>query len=212
MIPPTFFVNPGDESFVPSVAHPGEDAGADIRVYAKNTYSRDEAISFYREFETWSLKYGTRLYIDGEVFTSESENDFIDVIEQCGGAVLLQPGETTLVNSGFKIILPSTRELGHPWSRLVTVYKIVPRSGLAHKHRIVVTNSPGIIDSGYRDWVKVSLTNNGESFHVFTHGCRVAQGLCELVINQSGNSTITDPDIIPDSNRSTGGFGSTNLQ
>lgn len=212
MIAPTFFVNPGDETFVPSVAHPGEDAGADIRAHVKNNYSRDEAIKFYREFETWSLKYGTRLYVDGEVFTSESENEFIDVIDQCGGAALLQPGETNLVNSGFKIILPSTRELGHPWNCLVPVYKIVPRSGLAHKHRIVVTNSPGIIDSGYRDWVKVSLTNNGENFHVFTHGCRIAQGLCELVINQSCNTTITDPDIIPDSDRSTGGFGSTNLQ
>lgn len=208
---PTFFTMPGDESFVPTVAHPGEDAGADIRAHSRDNYSHDEAVSFYREFESWSLKYGTRLYVDGEVFTSESENDFIDVIEQCGGAVFLQPGETTLVHTGFKVILPTFDGLGAPWNSLISVYKIVPRSGLAHKHRIVVTNSPGIIDSGYRDWVKVSLTNNGENFHVFTHGSRIAQGLCEMVIDQSGNKATTDPAAVSDSARSTGGFGSTKV-
>ena len=128
---------PGDESFVPTVAHPGEDAGADIRAHCKDSYIHDQAIDFYREFESWSLKYGTRLYIDGEVFTSESENDFIDVVEQCEGAVFLQPGETTLVHSGFKVILPSFKELGFPWNSLISVYKIVPRSDTNYRTNAV---------------------------------------------------------------------------
>jgi aspartate/methionine/tyrosine aminotransferase len=55
---PLFFVNPGDEAFVPTPAHPGEDAGADIRAHARDTYDHDSAIQFYRDFEQWAMKYG----------------------------------------------------------------------------------------------------------------------------------------------------------
>ena len=208
---PLFFVNPGDEAFVPTPAHPGEDAGADIRAHARDTYDHDSAIQFYRDFEQWAMKYGTRMYVDGEVFTSESEGDFVSVVEQCGGAVLLAPGETTLVHSGFKVLLPKLGGLGSPWNNLLPVYKIVPRSGLAHKHNVVVTNSPGIIDSGYRDWVKVSLTNRGDNYHVFTHGSRIAQGLCELVIDQANSTHTTDPGVFGSTARAFGGFGSTRV-
>jgi dUTP pyrophosphatase len=209
MISPLFFVNPGDKAFVPTVAHPGEDAGADIRAHVRDTYNHDSAIQFYRDFEEWSMKYGTRMYVDGEVFTSESESDFIGVVEQCGGAAFLVPGETKLIHSGFKVLLPELNYLEHPWNNLLPVYKIVSRSGLAHKHNIVVTNSPGIIDSGYQDWVKVSLTNRGDNFHAFTHGSRISQGLCELVIDQTNSAHTTNPEVFGTTARATGGFGST---
>ncbi len=211
MISPLFFVNPGDEAFVPTVSHPGEDAGADIRAHARDEYDRDTTVSFYRDFEQWTLKYGNRLYVDGEVFTSESETDFIDVVEGCGGAVLIAPGETVLVHSGFKVILPRLDQLGAPWNSMLSVYKIVPRSGLAHNHNIDVTNSPGIIDSGYQDWIKVSLTNWSDNFHAFTHGSRIAQGLCELVLDQSKAKSTTNPGVFDITARSTGGFGSTKV-
>jgi len=211
VVSPLFYVRPGDESFVPQVSHPGEDAGADIRAHVTDTYDRDDAIDFYREFESASLRHGTRLYVDGEVFTSESENEFLDVLDQCGGAVLLGPGCTELVNSGFKIILPNLKDLSFPWSSLISVYKIVPRSGLSNKHGILVTNSPGIVDSGYRDWVKVSLTNTRDNYHVFTHGSRIAQGLCEMVFDQSGNKSTTNENVFEVTGRSTGGFGSTGV-
>lgn len=211
MISPLFYTEPGNEALAPTVSHPGEDAGADIKVNAKPDYDRNNAINFYRGFESWSLKYGTRLYVDGEVFTSESETDFLDILDQCGGGVLLPPGATTLVDSGFKVILPSMSGLGSPWNSLISVYKIVSRSGLAHKHGIVVTNAPGIIDSGYQDFVKVSLTNRGDDFHVFTHGARIAQGLCELVIDQSRSESTTNPGFFNVTARATGGFGSTRV-
>jgi deoxyuridine 5'-triphosphate nucleotidohydrolase len=211
VVSPLFYVRPGDESFVPQVSHPGEDAGADICAHVTDTYDRDDAIDFYREFESASLRHGTRLYVDGEVFTSESENEFLDVLDQCGGAVLLGPGCTELVNSGFKVILPNLKNLSFPWNSLVSVYKIVPRSGLSNKHGILVTNSPGIIDSGYRGWVKVSLTNSRDNYHVFTHGSRIAQGLCEMVFDQSGNKSTTNENVFEVTGRSTGGFGSTGV-
>lgn len=211
MVSPIFYVRPGDESFVPRVSHPGEDAGADIRAHVTDTYDRDDAIDFYRDFESVSLRHGTRLYVDGEVFTSESESDFLRVLDECGGAVLLGPGCTELVSSGFKVIVPSLRGLNFPWSSMVSVYKIVPRSGLAHRHGITVTNSPGIIDSGYQDWVKVSLTNTRDDYHVFTHGSRIAQGLCEFVLDQSGNQATTNENVFSVTGRATGGFGSTRV-
>ena len=110
-----------------------------------------------------------------------------------------------------KIILPNLSNLNFPWSSLLPVYKIVPRSGLANKLRIVVTNSPGIIDSGYQDWVRVSLTNNSKSYHVFTHGSRIAQGLCEMVFDQTGNQSTTNESVFNVTGRTTGGFGSTGV-
>jgi dUTP pyrophosphatase len=211
VISPLFFVNPGDEAFVPTVAHPGEDAGADIRAHVRDTYNHDSAIQFYRDFEQWAMKYGTRMYVDGEVFTSESESDFVGVVEQCGGAAFLGPGETRLIHSGFKVLLPKMDHLGTPWTDFLAVYKVVPRSGLAHKHNVVVTNSPGIIDSGYQGWVKVSLTNRGDNYHVFTHGSRIAQGLCELVIDQSNSTHTTNPEVFGNTARNIGGFGSTQV-
>jgi dUTP pyrophosphatase len=208
MIAPLFYTDPGNELFVPTIAHPGEDAGADIKACVEGA---KDSVKFYRDFETWTMKYGTRLYVDGEVFTSESESDFLDVIDGCGGAVLLPPGETVLVNSGFKIILPSLLDLGYPWNSLIPVYKIMSRSGLAHKHGVVVTNAPGIIDSGYQDWVKVSLTNRGSDWHAFTRGSRIAQGLCEMVIDQSLAETTTSSKVFEVTGRSTGGFGSTKV-
>lgn len=217
MFKPTFFTDPSDALFIPAVSHPGEDAGADIRAYVRDSYDRDSAIKFYRDYEHQSVKYGTRMYIDGEVFTSESESEFVTIIEQCGGAAMVGPGETIKVDTGFKVILPSLKDKGYPWNMLLPVYKIVPRSGLAYNHGIVVTNSPGIVDPGYRDWVKVSLTNHigvgmaGDNYHVFTHGARIAQGLCEMVIDQSNPDHITDPALVDKTSRGLGGFGSTSL-
>ena len=214
MFVPTFYTLPGNENFIPRVSHPGEDAGADIKAFV-DIFNESDSISFFREFESDMVKYGIRFYIDGEVFTSESESDSLQVINQCNGAVFLHPGSTKLVNSGFKVGFPwldSDHWKLSTWGSLfVPVYKIVPRSGLSHKHKICVTNSPGIIDSGYRDWVKVSLTNNSENYHVFTHGSRIAQGICEFVINQSKSKHTTNEEDLSPSSRSESGFGSTGV-
>lgn len=217
MIKPTFFVNPGDELFIPSVSHPGEDAGADIRAHVKGAYSEGEASRFYRHWLKEFVRSHAGLFIDGEEVNPQPETTFLEILEAKGGGVMLAPGQTVKVNSGFKVILPDLSSLGHPWNLLLPVYKIVPRSGLANNHGIVVTNSPGIIDAGYQDWVQVSLTNRvssgtcGDHFHVFTHGSRIAQGLCELVIDQSDSPHTSDPSAFKSTSRGVGGFGSTSV-
>lgn len=214
MMYPTFYVAFGNERFAPTPAHPGEDAGGDIRACIQD-YDSSSAVAFYNSLSNQppSAAFNGKghLYVDGEKRNFASKKAFTDEIEAAGGAVFLAPGDTVLVNSGFKVELNDLSQLGEPWSYLVGYYQIVSRSGLACKHGIIVTNSPGIVDSGYRDWVKVSLTNRGRDFHAFTHGARIAQGIYSLAVDHSGAITARDDMAISDSARSTGGFGSTDV-
>lgn len=209
MFTPVFYTLPGNESFAPRPAHPGEDAGADICAFVPEAQGQGVK-DFYRDYEFARFSSGAGLFIDGQPLAVKNYGEFVDALPD-SGVVFVRPGETVLVDTGFKIKLPSLRPLGAPWHCLVPQYKIVPRSGLAHKHNIVVTNSPGIVDSGYRDWVRVSLTNRGASFHVFRHGARIAQGLIELAYDQSLAAVTTDESLLDDTARGEGGFGSTSV-
>lgn len=83
---------------------------------------------------------------------------------------------------------------------------VQPRSGLALRHGVTVLNAPGLIDSGYRDEVKVLLVNldPAEDHHV-RRGDRIAQ----LVIQRVDQAVLTPVDALDASARGTGGFGST---
>lgn len=209
MLTPIFYTLEGDELFAPRVAHPGEDAGADIRAYVSDGYKKLSVANFYREYKRQppiaAANLKGHLFLDGKKF-NDTQEEFATAIENHGGAIFLRPGQTVLVNSGFKLSLSGEVPAG-----TVPVYAIVPRSGLAHKHNVTVTNSPGIVDSGYRDWVQVSLTNNSKNYHAFTHGTRIAQGLIWLVSDQSNRIVTTDETLLENSTRDTGGFGSTDV-
>ena len=83
---------------------------------------------------------------------------------------------------------------------------VQPRSGLALRHGVTCLNTPGLIDSGYRDELKVLLVNldPSESFEVH-RGDRIAQ----LVIQQVERADFVVVDRLDDSERGLGGFGST---
>lgn len=78
--------------------------------------------------------------------------------------VTLQPGERKLVGTGLRFALQPS-----------LVAMICSRSGLAHKHGIMVVNAPGIVDSGYRGEIKVNLINLGDEPFEVTDGMRIAQ-------------------------------------
>jgi dUTP pyrophosphatase len=82
---------------------------------------------------------------------------------------------------------------------------VQPRSGLATKHGISVVNSPGLIDSGYRGELKVTLLNTdlAESF-VVEPGMRIAQ----LVVLAVPQLDLVEVDELPESERGVRGFGS----
>jgi len=83
---------------------------------------------------------------------------------------------------------------------------VLPRSGLALRHGVTCLNAPGLIDSGYRDEVKVILVNHdpAEAFAV-ARGDRIAQ----LVIARAETVEWEVVDDLDASTRGTGGFGST---
>lgn len=85
---------------------------------------------------------------------------------------------------------------------------IYPRSGLSTKNGITLANSVGLIDADYRGEWKVSLINNGnESFEV-TNGMRIAQ----LVVMNVLSPSIVEVDELNNTERGTGGFGSTGME
>ena len=81
---------------------------------------------------------------------------------------------------------------------------VQPRSGLAFRHGIMVVNSPGLIDAGYRGEVRVSLYNSGQDPFCVKVGERIAQ----LVVQPVEEPVFVAQDELPETSRGEGGFGS----
>jgi dUTP pyrophosphatase len=109
-------------------------------------------------------------------------------------ATLAPRGGRALVPTGFALALPD----GYAGF-------VQPRSGLALKHGVTCLNTPGLIDSGYRDELRVLLVNTDptEPFTV-RRGDRIAQ----LVVQRVERCAFVVVDALPDSSRGKGGFGS----
>lgn len=108
--------------------------------------------------------------------------------------VVLDPGERALVGTGLAIAIPE----GYAGF-------VQPRSGLATKHGISIVNTPGLIDSGYRGELRISLLNTDprEAF-VVEPGMRIAQ----LVVLAVPEVELVEVDELPESERGVRGFGS----
>ena len=107
----------------------------------------------------------------------------------------LAPGQRQLVPTGMAIALPQG-----------FVALVHPRSGLAIKHGVTLVNSPGTIDSGYRGEISCILINLDSKDPVsFKKGDRIAQ----LVIQSVERAEFIEVTELPDSERGSGGFGST---
>ena len=107
----------------------------------------------------------------------------------------LRPGESALVPSGLAI------HLGDPGLAAV----IIPRSGLGHKHGIVLGNLVGLIDSDYQGQVFVSCWNRGREPFIVNPLERIAQ----LVVVPVVQVDLNVVDSFDESARGAGGFGST---
>lgn len=111
------------------------------------------------------------------------------------GPVTLQPGATELIPTGLAV------HIADPAYAAV----ILPRSGLGHKHGIVLGNLVGLIDSDYQGQLMVSMWNRGNTAFTLDPLERIAQ-LVIVPVQQVAFSIVDDFD---DSERGTGGFGST---
>ena len=111
--------------------------------------------------------------------------------------LVIPPGGRALVGTGIKFALPD----GY-------AAFVVPRSGLAVKRGITVLNSPGTVDAGYRGEVKVPLLNTDtESAFTIEKGDRIAQ----LIVMPVTRANFVRVEELPESERGSGGFGSTGV-
>jgi dUTP pyrophosphatase len=109
----------------------------------------------------------------------------------------LQPGESALVPSGMAI------HIGDPgWCAL-----IVPRSGLGHKHGLVMGNLVGVIDADYQGPLMISCWNRGTQPYTIAVGDRIAQ----LLLVPVGQARLNVVQEFAPSQRGEGGFGSTGV-
>lgn len=110
-------------------------------------------------------------------------------------AITLAPGQTTLIPTGLAI------HIADPGLAAI----ILPRSGLGHKHGIVLGNLVGLIDSDYQGQLMVSCWNRGQTEFVIQPFERIAQ----LVIVPVVQAQFRRVDSFDTSARGAGGFGST---
>lgn len=110
-------------------------------------------------------------------------------------AIVLQPGDTALIPTGLAIHIADHH----------TAAMLLPRSGLGHKHGIVLGNLVGLIDSDYQGQVFVSCWNRGNKAFTIEIGERIAQMIFVPVL-QVEFEQVNDFD---ESHRGDGGFGHT---
>ncbi|MDH5832747.1 dUTP diphosphatase [Luteimonas kalidii] len=122
----------------------------------------------------------------------------LDLRAALDGALALAPGDAALVPSGMAI------HIADPGLCAV----ILPRSGLGHRHGIVLGNGTGLIDADYQGPLLISVWNRGRETYTIEPGDRIAQ----LVLLPVVRAQLQVVDTFTDSARGTGGFGHTGVR
>ena len=113
-----------------------------------------------------------------------------------GETVVIAPGDVALIPCGFAMALPPGYEA-----------QVRPRSGLATRHAVGMPNAPGTIDADYRGQVQVPLINWGREPFTVEHAMRIAQ----MVIARVSHARVVEVDVLDETARGAGGFGSTGV-
>ncbi len=106
----------------------------------------------------------------------------------------IEPGKTVIIPTGLALSIPKGFEI-----------QIRPRSGLAAKKNVSVLNTPGTIDADYRGEIKVILINLSNKIFKVENGLRIAQ----MVVAPVVKAKLEEVDVLSNTERGVGGFGST---
>lgn len=122
----------------------------------------------------------------------------LDLRAAIDSELVLMPGQAQLLPSGISIHIedPGLCAL------------VLPRSGLGHKHGIVLGNGTGLIDADYQGPLLISVWNRGDKPHTIVPGDRIAQ----LVLVPVARAVLEVVDEFAKSERGEGGFGHTGLR
>lgn len=118
----------------------------------------------------------------------------LDLTAAIDGALCLAPGKRIGIRTGLVVEIPPGYE-----------GQVRPRSGLAAKAGVTLTNCVGTIDSDYRGELVVLVINHGEEVYIFEPGERIAQ----LLISPVPRVEVIEVEDLNSSERGEGGFGST---
>ena len=175
------------------------DEGYTIKDYTEE-FSNPNIMSF-EEFPN-DLKFAVN-------FVNESNNEDPEYATLGASGFDLRANEDTVLKAGeFKGISTGL------FFELPVGYEIQvrPRSGLAFKNGVTVLNSPGTVDSDYRGEVKVILINHSKVDFNIAKGDRIAQAVIGNVLAKNFINLNRVNSISNDTDRGTGGFGSTGLR
>jgi len=114
--------------------------------------------------------------------------------DQRAAGIEIAPGDRALIPTGLRLEIPTGYEA-----------QVRARSGLALKNGITLANAIGTIDSDYRGDLGVILWNGGSDVFCVTHGMRIAQ----MVVAPVVQATFALEDALGETDRGSGGFGST---
>lgn len=122
----------------------------------------------------------------------------LDLIACIDEPMTIKAGQTCLIGSGLALYIKDPGYAAY----------ILPRSGLGHKHGVVLGNLVGLIDADYQGEIKISCWNRSEKDFTIEPGMRLAQ----LVVVPVQQITFDWVDSFEVSERAAGGFGSTGAQ
>jgi dUTP pyrophosphatase len=126
-----------------------------------------------------------------------------------GHDAVVEWGKITIIDLGFKVKIPEGYEI-----------VVRPRSGLAFKYGITITNSPGTIDSDYRGPMKIALTSVNKGYYIKTYDVGVADNLfyintgdriAQIALKKVEEYEFVEGKVDEDTSRGSGGFGSTGI-
>ena len=120
----------------------------------------------------------------------------VDLCAYLDEPFVLSPSDRALIPTGIHVGIPEGYEA-----------EIRPRSGIANKFGVTLVNTPGTIDADYRGEIKVLLINLGKEPFIINNGDRIAQ----MVFRNVARARFRTVDILPETERGKGGFGSTGI-
>lgn len=172
------------------------------------SYSYDDFITDYSNNQTSTLSLDLDAFKQKINFVNTSDNPDPEYATEGSAGFdirsavdeILEPSEFKTIPTGLYFETPNNFEL-----------QVRPRSGLASRNGVTVLNTPGTIDSDYRGEIKVILINHGKKPFAIEKGDRIAQIVVAQTISPFVNLVKVD-QISDNTQRSTGGFGSTGVK
>jgi dUTP pyrophosphatase len=174
------------------------DFDAEFAENYQNTAISSSQLTFNEDIYKVSLKFVNKSDNPNPEYATNGSSGFDLRANLLDGPMIIPSGEVRLVPTGLYFDIPENFEI-----------QVRPRSGLAAKNAVTVLNTPGTVDSDYTGEVKVILINHGKTDFTVYHGDRIAQAILASVLSKNFVNLTQVTDITKDTERGSGGFGST---